>query len=118
VKRARVSGGVGKARERAELCEMRRRSECGHWRGSKRELGARGWASWLRILATCASAHAPVHDGGGEGGTDREGPRRREREKGRTRQRLSAWQNGPARQREKRDARGRSNWRRQVGPSG
>jgi hypothetical protein len=79
VKRARVSGGVGKARERAELCEMRRRSECGHWRGSKRELGARGWASWLRILATCASAHAPVHDGGGEGGTDREGPRRRER---------------------------------------
>jgi hypothetical protein len=30
---------------------------------------------------TCASAHSPVHDGGGEGGTDREGPQRREREK-------------------------------------
>jgi hypothetical protein len=28
-KRARVSGGVGRARERVELCEMRRGSECG-----------------------------------------------------------------------------------------
>jgi hypothetical protein len=41
-KRARVSGGVGRARERAELCEMRRGSECGRWRGSKRELGRVG----------------------------------------------------------------------------
>jgi hypothetical protein len=76
-----ASGGVGRARERVELCEMRRGSECGHWRYSKRELGARGWASWPRIPAMCASAHAPVHGGGGEGGTEREGPRRREREK-------------------------------------
>jgi hypothetical protein len=28
---------------------------------------------------TCASAHAPVHGGRGEGGTDKAGPRRRER---------------------------------------
>jgi hypothetical protein len=34
-----ASGGEGKARERAVLCEMRRGSECGHWRGSKK--GAR-----------------------------------------------------------------------------
>jgi hypothetical protein len=27
---------------------------------------------------TCASAHALVHGGGEEGGSDREGPRRRE----------------------------------------
>jgi hypothetical protein len=73
---------VGKARERAKLCKMRRESECGLWRGSKRELGARGWASWPRILASCASAHAPVHGEGEEGGTDREGPRRRERKGG------------------------------------
>jgi hypothetical protein len=33
--------------------------------GSKREMGARGWASWPRIPATCASAHAPVHGGMG-----------------------------------------------------
>jgi hypothetical protein len=44
-------------------------------------VGARGWVPWPRIPATCASAHAPVHGEGGEGGTDREGPRRREREK-------------------------------------
>jgi hypothetical protein len=35
----RVSGGVGRARERAELCEMRRGSECGRWRGSKKGAG-------------------------------------------------------------------------------
>jgi hypothetical protein len=78
----------------------------------------RGWASWPRIPARCASAHAPVHNGGGEGGTDREGPRRKKREKGARGQQLSAWQRGPARQRVKRYARGRSNGRRQVGPSG
>jgi hypothetical protein len=60
---------------------MRRESECGRWRGSKRELGRVGWASWPRIPETSVSAHAPVHGECGEGGTDREGPRRREREK-------------------------------------
>jgi hypothetical protein len=66
-------------------------------------------ASWPRIPATCASAHAPVHGGGGEGRIDREGPQRREREreKGRTEQRLSAWQRGPARQRGKGARRGK-----------
>jgi hypothetical protein len=85
--------------------------------GSKRELGARGWASWPRIPATCASAHAPVHGEGGEGGTDREGPRRRERKGGAraTAQRLAAWAHETEREE---DVHGRSNWRRQVGPSG
>jgi hypothetical protein len=36
------SDDVGRARERAGLCEMRRGSECGHGRGSKRELGRVG----------------------------------------------------------------------------
>jgi hypothetical protein len=39
----------------------------------------RGRAAWLRNLVTCASAHAPVHSGHGEGGSDKAGPRRRER---------------------------------------
>jgi hypothetical protein len=39
---------------------------------------ARGRASWLRNPATCASAHALVHGGREEGGTDKAGPRRRE----------------------------------------
>jgi hypothetical protein len=39
----------------------------------------RGRASWPRNPATCASAHTLVHDERGEGVTDREGPRRRER---------------------------------------
>jgi hypothetical protein len=39
---------------------------------------------------TCAGAHALVHDERGEGGTDQEGPRRREREEGHAGQWLSA----------------------------
>jgi hypothetical protein len=41
----------------------------------------RGQASWPRNPVTCVSAHALVHDECREGGSDREGPRRREREK-------------------------------------
>jgi hypothetical protein len=67
---------------------------------------------------TCASAHELVHGEHGEVRTDREGPRRREREEGRAGQRLSVWRIGPARQRERRGARGRSNCRRQVDPNG
>jgi hypothetical protein len=46
-----------------------------------------------RISATCASVHALVHDGRGEGGADRGGPRRREREDDTRGQRLDDWQN-------------------------
>jgi hypothetical protein len=54
---------------------------------------------------TCASAHSPIHGGRGEGVSDREGPRRRERGKGRSRQRLSNWRTEPVRQRERRSER-------------
>jgi hypothetical protein len=37
-----ASGGVGRARESAMLCEMWRGSECGHWRGSKKGVGCMG----------------------------------------------------------------------------
>jgi hypothetical protein len=70
---------VSRARARAGLREMRRGSERGHGRGLKRSWGV-GRATWPRILATCASARSLVHRRRGEGGTDREGPRRRERE--------------------------------------
>jgi hypothetical protein len=40
-----------------------------------------GRATWPRILATCASARSVVHDGRGEGGADRGGSRRKERER-------------------------------------
>jgi hypothetical protein len=33
---------VGRVRERAELCKMRRGSECEHWRGSKKGAGRVG----------------------------------------------------------------------------
>jgi hypothetical protein len=62
-------------------------------------------------------AHVPVHGGCGEGGTDREGPRRRERKGAHeaTAQRLAA----RAREAEREEGRrGGNNWRRQVGPSG
>jgi hypothetical protein len=48
----------------------------------------------------CASAHAPVHGGRGEGGTDKVGPRRRERKGDARGQRLNDWRTGPTRQRE------------------
>jgi hypothetical protein len=48
-----ASGGVGRARERAELCKMRWGSECGRWRGSKREMGRvggrHGREFWRRV---------------------------------------------------------------------
>jgi hypothetical protein len=34
-----AAGGVGRARERVMLCEMRQGSECGHLRGSKKGAG-------------------------------------------------------------------------------
>jgi hypothetical protein len=37
-----ASGGEGRARERAELREMKRGSECGHWWGSKKGAGRVG----------------------------------------------------------------------------
>jgi hypothetical protein len=42
-----AAGGVGRARERAKLSEMRRGVCAGHWRGSKKgELGA-----WVGVVA-------------------------------------------------------------------
>jgi hypothetical protein len=51
--------------------------------GLYKGIWARGRASWPRNPVTCASAHAPVHGERGEGGTDKAGPRRRERGQGR-----------------------------------
>jgi hypothetical protein len=65
----------------------------------------RGRTSWLRNPATCASAHLLVHGESGEGGTDKVGPRRRER-KGDTRgQWLGTGEPGP-RDREREGAHG------------
>jgi hypothetical protein len=44
---------------------------------------------------TCASAHAPVHGGRGEGGTDRAGPWRKERKGDARGQRLGTGEPGP-----------------------
>jgi hypothetical protein len=63
--------------------------------GVKKGARARGRASWPRFPATCASAHAPVHSEHGEGGTDREGPWRREREEGRMGEETSADSSAP-----------------------
>jgi hypothetical protein len=98
------SDGVGRAQARAGLCEMGWGSECGHGRGSKRELGrvggrrgrefrrrARVRACWSTAGARRAELTREAHDA--------------EREDGRAGQRLGDWRTGPARQREKRAAR-------------
>jgi hypothetical protein len=110
LRRARWPGT--RARERAGLCEMRRGSECGHWRGSKRGAGcvgghrgreirrrARVRTRWSTASAGRAELTWRVHDV--------------EREKGARGQRLSAWQRGPARQREEGRARAK-----QLAPTG
>jgi hypothetical protein len=109
---------VGRARERVKSSEVRRGVCVGHWRGSKKGSWARGRASWPRNLAKCASAHAPVHDEHEEGGTDRAGPRRRERKRGRAGQWLGNWRTGPARQRERRCARAKETGTDRSAPLG
>jgi hypothetical protein len=37
-----ASGGNGRARERARVCEMRRGASAGHWQGSKKGVGRVG----------------------------------------------------------------------------
>jgi hypothetical protein len=79
---------------------------------------ARGHALWPRNPATCASAHASVHDKRGEGGSDKAGPRRRERGKG-TRGNGSAIGNVDPQGREReRERTSEGNWRRQACPTG
>jgi hypothetical protein len=92
-----MSGGEGRARERARVCEMRQGVSAGHWRGRKKRAGGAWVTSWPRNPATCVSAHAPVHGERGGGGADRAGPRRRERGKGHAGQRLGDWRPRPAR---------------------
>jgi hypothetical protein len=118
--RARVSGGIwrrGQSAREGDAVRNEARERVGDWRGSKKGAGrvggrrgreirrcARVRTRWSTTSAGRAELTGRVHSA--------------EREKGARGQRLSAWQHWPARQREKRDARGRSNRRRQVGPSG
>jgi hypothetical protein len=67
---------------------------------------------------TCASAHALVHGERGGGRTDRAGPRRRERRKGRAGQRLGDWRSGPVRQRERGRARVKKTGADRLAPAG
>jgi hypothetical protein len=71
------------------------RGECGALAGSKKGVGTCGRASWPINPATCASAHAPVHVEHEEGGTDKIGPRRRERKEDARGQRLGTSEPGP-----------------------
>jgi hypothetical protein len=84
---------------------MRRGSECGHWRGSKKGAGRVGGRCGREIWQ-----RARVRTRRSTAGARRADLTRRvhgaEREKrGRVWQRLSAWQTGPVRQRERRGAR-------------
>jgi hypothetical protein len=106
-----AADGMGKARDRAKLSEMRRGVCARHWQGSKKGSWARGRASWLRNPVTCASAHSSVHGESGEGGTDKAGPRCRERKGDARGQRLDTGEPGP-RDRE------RANGRRKLVPTG
>jgi hypothetical protein len=82
-----------------------------HWRGSKKGAGHVGGRRGREIQRR---ARVRMHwSTASEGRAELTGRvHGTEREKGACGQQLSAWQRRPARQREKRDARGRSNWRR------
>jgi hypothetical protein len=90
-----ASGGEGRARERARVCEIRRGVCAEHWWGSKKGSWARGRASWPRNPVMCASAHALVHGGREEGGSNKAGPRCRERKGDARGQRLGTSEPGP-----------------------
>jgi hypothetical protein len=110
--------GVGRARERVKLCEMRRGACAGHWWGSKkgaghvgerrgREIRRRARVRTRRSTASAEGAEltGQAHDTereergvrGNGSVTGDPGPRDRERERERA---------------------GEENWRRQVGPNG
>jgi hypothetical protein len=71
------SDGVGRARAGAGLHELRRGSECGHGRGSKKS-----WGAWVGVVAEDSSDVRECARGGPRRAWG--GPRRREREDGRT----------------------------------
>jgi hypothetical protein len=80
--------------------------------GLKKGSRACGRASWPRNPVTCASAHALVHGEREEGGTNKAGPRRRERNG--TRGSNSSSLANRARETE----RERANGRRKLAPTG
>jgi hypothetical protein len=110
------SNGVGRALARAGLREMRRGSECGCGRCSKRA-GTRGRTMWPRFPATCTSARALVHGGHGEHRADSAGPRRRERGRARGGSGSTTGKAGPQ-SRERRRARGRETDADSLAPLG
>jgi hypothetical protein len=72
--RARVSDGGwrrGQSAREGEAAQNEVRDVRGALVGLYEGSWACGRASWLRNPATCASAHALVHDERGGGGTDR-----------------------------------------------
>jgi hypothetical protein len=111
-----AAGGVGRARERVNMCKMRRGVCAGHWRGSKKGAGRvggrRGREIWrrarVRTRRSTASAEgaeltAQAH------GAEREGAR------GATTQRLAIRAHETHTERERA---GEKNWHRQIDPTG
>jgi hypothetical protein len=96
-----AAGGVGRARERVKLCEMRRGASAWHWRGSKKGAGrvggrrgreirrrARVRTRWSTARMGRAELTGQAHNAEKEKGTrgatarqlaNRAGPQRRER---------------------------------------
>jgi hypothetical protein len=92
-----AAGGVGRARERVKLCEMRREVCAGHWRGSKKGAGHVGGHRGREIrrrarVRTCRSTASAE----GAELTGQAHSAERE-EKGCAGQRLGGWRSEPAR---------------------
>jgi hypothetical protein len=112
-----ASSGESRAQARVGLHEMRRGSECGHRQGSKKGAGRvggrRGREIWRRVRVCTRRSTAGV------GRADLTGRvLGAEREKRDTRGNGSVPGEPGPRDRESGGARGRRNWRRQVGPTG
>jgi hypothetical protein len=100
-----VAGGVGRARERAELREMRRGASAGHWRGSKKGAGRvgrrRGREIWR--CARVRTHRSMVRAGRAE--LTRKVHSAEREERGARGNGSATSEPGPARQRERRSAR-------------
>jgi hypothetical protein len=109
-----ASAGEGRAQETAMLCEMRRGSECGHWRSSKKGAGrvGRRRGQEIRRCARVRTCRSTARAGRAEL-TGRVHDAERERKKGAraTAQRLAEW----ARETEREEGRARA---KQLAPTG
>jgi hypothetical protein len=113
-----ASGGEGRARERARVCEMRRGANAGHWRGSKKGVGrvSKRRGRETRRRARVRMRRSTTSAKKAELTRQAHGAEREKRTRGCNGSALANWARGTERERER--ERERANGRRKLAPIG